>query len=829
MWRSMGRHLGRAILLAGALPAVGYAAPTADNFHILYHESVTELRFDERSADEFLAQRAAERPATTRASFSALGMQFELELDSNNRLIARLAAKSRDSILEQYSLLRGKLVGIDNSWVRLTASGDTISGAIWDGSELYAIEPAGSVRRFAVQPVSAQSDTEPLIYRWSDTRLPPGMQFCGVDSTAVSLSGIDQYKGMVRELRQAFQAAAVPTSEINMGVVADFEAFQFFGGTTQATTAMITRMNTVDGIYSDQVGVQINITENIVFDQSNDPFSGTDEPGTLLDELAFYKRDVTSGLTDEGLVHLFTGRDLMDNTVGVAFMGAICPTPCQLQAGQLGDCAAGLTESRSGPTLDALIAAHEIGHNFNAPHDAEPGSACAAEQTGFLMEAALNGSSTFSPCSLSEMAPIIAAASCITPIADSDLEVSLPLDPINALLGGAFDYQVRVVNIGAGVAGTNSVNVTLDPSLAFLGATGQLGICSTGAGSVDCNISDLNSGAERILTLNLLATQIGMYPSDVTVATASNDVDPTNNMISTLVIVDPAIDLVATPLSDPNFARINDNITLGWAVTNNTIIAATDLSVDMTVPTGLSILQATGDGCLINGQSVNCSPAPMAAGTTSNFTVDLQINQAGNFALQINVSSSTLPDVQPANNSGNISLTSGERVVSRGINLTNPTGSLPVNQSFDAPFAVSNIGPDDARDVVATINVPADVVVNAARVDQGMCSIAGTTVTCDVGDVSAGSNIAGVVTVMPTAVGNRTITGSITGNALDVDPVPGDDNSQQTYVIASGQGGGGNNSSGGGATDLPFALLLMSLILIGLRRSKGVTAVKSEK
>ncbi len=82
---------------------------------------------------------------------------------------------------------------------------------------------------------------------------------------------------------------------------------------------------------------------------------------------------------------------------------------------------------------------------------------------------------------------------------------------------------------------------------------------------------------------------------------------------------------------------------------------------------------------------------------------------------------------------------------------------------------------------------------------------------------------------MPTAVGNRTISGSIVGNALDVDSVPGDDNSQQTYVIASGQGGGGNSSKGGGATDLSFALLLMSLILIGLRRSKGVTAVKSEK
>ena len=53
MWRSIGRHLGRAILLASVFPAVSFAEQLANGFKILYHEPVTWLHFDERAAHTY--------------------------------------------------------------------------------------------------------------------------------------------------------------------------------------------------------------------------------------------------------------------------------------------------------------------------------------------------------------------------------------------------------------------------------------------------------------------------------------------------------------------------------------------------------------------------------------------------------------------------------------------------------------------------------------------------------------------------------------------------------------------------------------------------------
>ncbi|MEP2651268.1 MAG: putative Ig domain-containing protein, partial [Paraglaciecola sp.] len=64
----------------------------------------------------------------------------------------------------------------------------------------------------------------------------------------------------------------------------------------------------------------------------------------------------------------------------------------------------------------SLIAAHEFGHNFSAPHDNENGSACAAAPGTYLMNPTINGNDQFSDCSLSIIQPIVDGASCIVDV-----------------------------------------------------------------------------------------------------------------------------------------------------------------------------------------------------------------------------------------------------------------------------------------------------------------------------------------------------------------------------------------------------------------------------
>ena len=61
--------------------------------------------------------------------------------------------------------------------------------------------------------------------------------------------------------------------------------------------------------------------------------------------------------------------------MGVAYSSALCST-------RFG---AGLSEGNAGAMFDSLVAAHEIGHNFGAPHDGKAGSACESEMGDFIM------------------------------------------------------------------------------------------------------------------------------------------------------------------------------------------------------------------------------------------------------------------------------------------------------------------------------------------------------------------------------------------------------------------------------------------------------------
>ena len=84
------------------------------------------------------------------------------------------------------------------------------------------------------------------------------------------ITGLDQYKSLLRELPRNAAAAAVATLELEVAMIADFE---FFSAEVDPASALLNRLNVVDGIFSEQVGVAITATELKVFDDPADPFT----------------------------------------------------------------------------------------------------------------------------------------------------------------------------------------------------------------------------------------------------------------------------------------------------------------------------------------------------------------------------------------------------------------------------------------------------------------------------------------------------------------------------------------------------------------------------
>ena len=579
-----------------------FAAPDQSGVRILHHEAL-QLTMPTSGT----AVKQASSGAGSSMSFEAFGRQFELELESNVRLLESLRTKAR--LNSDASLYQGTIAGNENSWARITTVDGKIYGMIFDGNELYGIEPNADVARLAVTSPEGP-DEESSIYRLSDTIVEAGAAACGV-AEASAVSGASAFQALRGELAGVREVALAEgaTLEIDVGLVADFEFFSANGQNSEAE--LLARINNVDGIFSAQLGVQINPSEIMVFEDANDPFTSTD-PETLLNELSAYR---SASMTSPGLVHLYTGRDMDQNTIGVAFVDALCSIPGGV----------GLSEGNVDATFDSLIAAHELAHNFGAGHDGE--APCQNAGDTFLMAPAINGSSTFSQCSLDSMATPIAQASCISELIIADANALLSFSTLTANFEIAFDYSLTVNSVGMEEMQNVVADITLPAGFTVQNSMPETGSCTTGGGQASCDLGNIPGNASRAITLNLLASVVGTFNTSVTVS-ADNDENASNDSSSGTIVIDPAVDLAIT-LQGGSSVEQNQSTSMTATVSNQTAISASDVAVSVTIPTGLTASAATPSAgtCDVQSNSVSCQPGDLVANGSMSIEVTLQASE----------------------------------------------------------------------------------------------------------------------------------------------------------------------------------------------------------
>ena len=612
--------------LAAAVAAVFSTADaaTADDVMLSHYEPLQQLTLNTVSSAAANASQKAGDGAPLVMSFDALGRRFDLELEANSRLVS---VARQNPLLDGVHIYRGELAGRPGSWARIVVSDGMPSGMFWDGDEMYAIEaPGDSI---------VQSDVS-VIYRLADAQIAPGSMSCG--SASMVTTGSAAIEGLLGELGAISQAPGA-ISELEMGAVGDFEFTNSKGGDAAAATAITTRLNNVDGIFSQQLGVQINVTTIDTFSTSNDPFTDEREASGLLDELSTY-RSTTPAQNSNGLTHLYTGRDLSGTTVGIAWTGALCSNFF----------GAGLSEGNGSPTFDSLVAAHEIGHNFGAPHDGQSGSACESETGSFIMAPQLNGNDQFSSCSIAEMSDDIAGASCISALPSIDMQVALS-GSATVLFGASTVISYDVTNNGTLDATNVVADITLPANLTLDSVSASTGTCTSGAGTVNCALGDVPGTSNRTVDITATPTILGAGMISAMVS-ADTDDRPGNNQETVQLTVDPAVDLVANAPTGAS-VKLNKSTAIGATLENRATLAAT--GVILTVDLG-NALQATAanwsiGSCTVLSQQVTCQAATFAAQSNSTINVTATGITAGNPRITVTLSSLET-DLVPSNNSG---------------------------------------------------------------------------------------------------------------------------------------------------------------------------------
>ena len=294
-------------------------------------------------------------------TFSLDAQQVQLQLQpssllSQNLQVTRIRADETVTSPPKGRYFQGTAMGIPGSWARIYIAQQSISGMFSLGDDLYTVEgQLGDT--LSVETIRTPTDPEPHIR-------------CGVDHSmgATVLHSI-----------QRLQAPS-PSPEIDtfnppllrLVLVADYEYFQNIG--TSAASNMLNILNQVDGIYRNAVHTGFVVTDVVVFETPDDPFDATGAE-LMLSELRDYRN---AHHPNAGSVHLFTNRAMGGRILGIAFVGSLCsPFSVGISAGN-----------------STTLVAHEIGHNFGALHDGEAGCG-----SGFIMNAFVNLSKTFSSCS----------------------------------------------------------------------------------------------------------------------------------------------------------------------------------------------------------------------------------------------------------------------------------------------------------------------------------------------------------------------------------------------------------------------------------------------
>jgi hypothetical protein len=640
------------------------------------------------------------------AHFEAYGRRFDLTLADNTRVLDKLPA-ARKAELATYRLVRGTLDGAPGSWVRLVQSDAGVEGAIWDGSDLYAVTRYERIAAHLTTALDA-APGQTVVYRLSDLRgaLPQG--FCALDAPtaadAPQKTGLDEYRAIVAEAAGAFTAANDRQVEISLLGDSAFQQAEW----SDPTGALLARLNIVEGIFSSQLGLLVLATDVRLMPAIDDPFTST-TGGTLLEQLSSY-RTSTPAVRARGLAHLVTGKDLDGTTAGIAYVGTVCDAKFGVS----------LSQQAFGTTISALIMAHELGHNFGAAHDGEPGTPCAAMTGGYIMASSVSGLASFSQCSIDTMRPVIERAACVTPADYADVAFE-PGDALSGEGGLALDIPLTVRSVGTQTAEGVVATATL-PSIAGLtleNATASQGACSVDGLTANCVLDDIGPGERVTLMLTARPSSAGNFTVQARTG-ADNDRVTSNNGAQVSVSVRSGVDAALQLSASGSEVPINATLDLYADVRSLRAQAVRNATLTITVNQPVLSAAMPGAACTANAFSVDCTIAEVPAGAVRRLTVRAKATSAGPLYAGGNVS--VVGDGDFTNNTANASVWVQAE---RDLELTAGPASvdLGVGSVYEIPYTLRARGPLPTGDVALVISAPSSaLVVDSLDAGGGACS-----------------------------------------------------------------------------------------------------------
>lgn len=266
--------------------------------------------------------------------------------------------------------LRGHIEGIPGSVVAITLTTDgLLSGLMSDGDATWELKRVSADASLEAKATDMRNHLNPKPFICEQDKLPA---IPDLPESYIPFS--DKTLTAEPDLLPAGQLY-----QVKVAIESDYEFYQKFGSTTAATNYIGSLFNYISGIYEAEVQTRLQLGDIFLWSSSSDPWVETSGTRCRLYEFGRYWRDNRTNVT-RTIAHFLSGASLGG---GVAWVNVLCLSPStnklntgcptvgdDFVAGGFGVSAnlSGTVNTSGGPAWDAVVVAHEIGHNFSSPH-----------------------------------------------------------------------------------------------------------------------------------------------------------------------------------------------------------------------------------------------------------------------------------------------------------------------------------------------------------------------------------------------------------------------------------------------------------------------------
>ena len=271
--------------------------------------------------------------------------------------------------------------------VRITADEDFFNAMIVQGNDELYIEPSRNI-------ITGAPRNQFVIYWGKDNLKKLGRDGCGVKDAQISYNHPEDENHDAPSEQNSNRACKV----VQIALADDILMFNKYGSVPDVEDHNMAVLNNVLTNYDFEFNddLQFNVVEiYVATTQGTDPWSNSTDIFTILDEFTAWGPGGFSNTHD--VASLWSSRNFDGDVIGLAWVGAVC-TSVRYNV---------LEDFSTNANLLRVLQAHEMGHNFDANHD--------APNSNTIMAPAVQNTNNWSAASITDINNYIASISCLGP------------------------------------------------------------------------------------------------------------------------------------------------------------------------------------------------------------------------------------------------------------------------------------------------------------------------------------------------------------------------------------------------------------------------------